>query len=1227
MPRLPLPCLLALAALLGVLQAGVAVAAPEPACPKRLSWPTDPTGELAALYHAEITARPGAIAAVGPLLRLAELAPDLPFGALDGALCQVSADRRTHPLVAAEALWLRHEQALQSLQMDAARALARRLGLLTAFVVRTGAAPHPTAPLLQEPTWQALAPHAGEGELWLEALLRPAHNTTATLATRLVSPKGGPAVLRLGYDDTVKVWLNGDEVFVGDQAHHAALDQAAVPVVLRPGDNRLIIEIAQESGAWRALVRLTDAAGAALPGLEAHPDPWGPVPEPAEGEAPATVAALYTDLRAAAEVEQPTADALRDYADYARHAHLPEPDLTHPRVVAEQAFELDPSPSSLETWLRLLPEEERPAVRANHPLARPVRRIDHLVDLRLRVADARRHYFARRHADTRATLDALRAEHPNLGPARALWALFLQDLGLPNRAVTELSDGPGAPSPPQSVAHGKVMALRAAGRPLEALAVLAARVQAGQGNPDDRYHLASLHAARGETAAALAALDAVSTARPELLSFALEAVEVLDGAGQRETAIARLLGLAERLPEDGHIAERLARLYAATGDTEHAIERLTVAVRVRPEDELLAGWLAELKHAPAAAPAAALAMGPPIAALLATPDPAGAAAHVLYHHAQAEVGADGRAVRRLRRVVRILTEEGARRFGEWELSYVPTTQRLTVHRAQLLRPGAPPATPRHGDRDLSEPDYRLYFDLRAEVLTFDRPQPGDVIEVVWSLADTDDDPSFPDYFGEVAWLQESTPRAHSVVEVTGAAAPRIQASVVAPGLDVQREGLRFEAHNVPGVVSEPGMPGPSSLRAYVHLSTLSDWTEAADRYRKLVADRLVPTDRLRELARTWAGDAKTPEAIIAALYTEVAHRTRYVGLEFGVRSFQPASPAQTLARGFGDCKDKATLLIALARALDVEAHLVLVRTRGAGAIAPGVASFAVFDHAIVYVPALDRFLDPTVDRNDPFTLPPSDQGAMVLVVDDHPAPRVAPADPAAANTARWHLDLQVSPTGGVEGTVTWTNTGHPATVVRRAIEGEGARREYVEQALAARFPGATLRDLAVSGLDPARDPVVVTAQVRLPALTRGADGGWRWPVGGAPWQLVAGYAQSADRINPLELEVRSQRALVVDLHLPEGSHFDAPTLAPLTAPFGALSVTVGRANAEPTKKESDLPPPKAGAVRVAVTFVLSTARVEPADYPAFRAWLAAADRALATGVSLSLRAAGAEGVK
>ena len=107
---------------------------------------------------------------------------------------------------------------------------------------------------------------------------------------------------------------------------------------------------------------------------------------------------------------------------------------------------------------------------------------------------------------------------------------------------------------------------------------------------------------------------------------------------------------------------------------------------------------------------------------------------------------------------------------------------------------------------------------------------------------------------------------------------------------------------------------------------------------------------------------------------------RYTGVEFGNAAIVPRPPKETLARRYGDCKDQATLLVAMLRAAGFGAHVALIQAGGRGAMNKDLPGLGGFNHAIVSVdgsPAL--WLDPTNNYVPAGQLPASDQGCWALV--------------------------------------------------------------------------------------------------------------------------------------------------------------------------------------------------------------------------------------------------------
>ena len=93
----------------------------------------------------------------------------------------------------------------------------------------------------------------------------------------MVSPEQRVVQLRLGSDEDVKLWLNGDPVWQayrkpGDLPYaskpDARLDHDVVQVVLRPGRNRVLLKVTNTLADWGFVLRVTDDRGRGFPDLE-----------------------------------------------------------------------------------------------------------------------------------------------------------------------------------------------------------------------------------------------------------------------------------------------------------------------------------------------------------------------------------------------------------------------------------------------------------------------------------------------------------------------------------------------------------------------------------------------------------------------------------------------------------------------------------------------------------------------------------------------------------------------------------------------------------------------------------------------------------------------------------------------------------------------------------------------------------------------------------------------
>ena len=171
---------------------------------------------------------------------------------------------------------------------------------------------------------------------------------------------------------------------------------------------------------------------------------------------------------------------------------------------------------------------------------------------------------------------------------------------------------------------------------------------------------------------------------------------------------------------------------------------------------------------------------------------------------------------------------------------------------------------------------------------------------------------------------------------------------------------------------------------------------------------------------------------------------RYFGIEMGSDSHRPASPAQTLARRFGDCKAKALLLVQLLDELGIEAHPALVDTSGRVESPTHPWRLHAFDHVIVRVvdEGTVHFVDPTRthERGALGDVAEPDYGAALVL-----APGVGALEPmrperhAAPMRTDKRLIVSADPTVPTSLEVRTRYPAARAGHIRARIEREGAR--------------------------------------------------------------------------------------------------------------------------------------------------------------------------------------------
>lgn len=403
---------------------------------------------------------------------------------------------------------------------------------------------------------------------------------------------------------------------------------------------------------------------------------------------------------------------------------------------------------------------------------------------------------------------------------------------------------------------------------------------------------------------------------------------------------------------------------------------------------------------------------------------------------------------------------------------------------------------RHRDEVASPGDGVFHDSARYHVLQFPGVRVGSIVELETNVEVV---PHFP--AGSVALLGDDRIERLRVEVRGGGAGWRWR-------IDGPAEGLTAEGSAGGVVVSGAGLEppdppdaGPGGAARYPVLRYAWDgdgtWAAVGRWYRELLAPLPRGTPAVRERARGVIADDR--RATLEALTDLVQREVRYVAVEIGIGGYRPSPPAETLVRRWGDCKDKALLLIDLLDEAGIPAHPALVLADDDSRIDREFAAPGQFNHLIVAVPA-DAvpaaegdavaagwlFVDPTQPSGGARWLGPAVQGqdALVVLPDGGELVRL-PVLPAAEG---WSLvvDVRIDRAGSAAGGAGLILRGSAArALLDHAGGGAGRGEQALHSIFSALLPGVQIGAIGWTAGEGPVPEVDLGAAVRVPSLLQG----------------------------------------------------------------------------------------------------------------------------------------------
>jgi hypothetical protein len=201
----------------------------------------------------------------------------------------------------------------------------------------------------------------------------------------------------------------------------------------------------------------------------------------------------------------------------------------------------------------------------------------------------------------------------------------------------------------------------------------------------------------------------------------------------------------------------------------------------------------------------------------------------------------------------------------------------------------------------------------------------------------------------------------------------------------------------------------------------------------------------------------------------VQHEIRYVAISLGIGGVQPHPAPEVFSHGYGDCKDKATLVRSMLSEIGIESYHVVINSER-GSVTRGMPAHNGFNHVITAIKLPDGLTDssltatfqhPTLGRLlffDPTNelIPFGQIGGYLqanyglLVTPGGGELIELPQQPSAMNSIRRTAKLTLDSTGMLKGDVKEVRLGERASSERwrlRAVTNDTDRIKPIEELL------------------------------------------------------------------------------------------------------------------------------------------------------------------------------------
>ncbi len=460
------------------------------------------------------------------------------------------------------------------------------------------------------------------------------------------------------------------------------------------------------------------------------------------------------------------------------------------------------------------------------------------------------------------------------------------------------------------------------------------------------------------------------------------------------------------------------------------------------------------------------------------------------------VKADGSSTLDEHLLIKILKHRGKQMYGDQKRKYDANTDSIQVLLAVTHKPGGKIIpVEKSAINDITPPELAnasVYANIQEKVVSFPALTPGAVMELkLRKFSKAPKKPADRHYWGVVGF------------QTTDPILTKEFVLVVPRSLDAQytflHKQVEPEETELPDsyvyswrieksqqIIPEPNMPPFEDFIPLLLFSSEKQWENLGHWLGGKFYKHVQTTAALRAKAKKLTRNAKTRDEKIRDIFLFVAQKIRTVHLQLGLAGYEPHDADSVLANRYGDTRDKSVLLVALLKAIGIDAYPALVNGN-AIPLVKKIPTPRQFDQIYVVVPRGKKetlWLDPAADNTRyPYFI--GGQGSQALVVAPEKSYIVPVREfPPDFNRSDSHLDCSLDAKGTTVTSVTSHLNGYFDMRARDALKDETPKEleQFFQQTANNLGEGSVEISHSLSNLKDLLKPAVIQQKVKTPSL-------------------------------------------------------------------------------------------------------------------------------------------------